>query len=98
MKTSKTETDSRTVASEVDSEISRMASAQAHGMLTGAHIPQSGIDRLCVLANDIQKLAVDEFEGDTSSAARELETRIGGLKNLKSYTDCLLVGNRKFGL
>lgn len=80
------------------SESAMVAGAQAHRMLTEAKMPESGIDRFCVLANDIFALANDEFEGDAVSAARELQTRIGGLQNLKSYTDCLLVGNHKFGL
>lgn len=81
-----------------DSETSLIAGAQAHRMLTEAKLPEAGIDRFCVLANDIFALANEEFDGDSFQASRELQSRIGGLQNLKSYTDCLLVGNRKFGL
>jgi hypothetical protein len=50
--------------------------------------------RFCALANDLLELANDEFDGNVNDAQRCLISRIGGLKNLKSYTDCLIVPNR----
>ncbi len=73
----------------------RTVAGVAIKMLFNASICDAMPERVSTLANDVEALANDEFDGDVEAAQRELETRIGGLKNLLSYSNCLVIGARK---
>lgn len=82
----------KTQTEEKVNETAMMAQAIAANMLDRMIGDDKSVIRFCALANDLNALANDECEGDANQAQRVLISRIGGLKNLKSYTECLIVG------
>jgi hypothetical protein len=64
-------------------------------LLRDMYINDSMPERVSTLAGDIETMAYHEFEGDVSQAVRELRIRLGGWKNLLSYSNCLVISARK---
>lgn len=74
---------------------SRTVASVAAKMFDNKGIEDSIAERVSTLANDLEKMANDEFDGDIDAAVMELTIRIGGLKNLQSYSDCLVIQGRR---